>query len=497
VWPEGADASFSKAKYHGKTGICKTTYGPKTIGKTRYDQAFRHVWNNTCWSCPAGYKRTANPDVKSRNACRKAGKTSYTRARKHRKVKFLGKCPKGQFVHTLNQTCYSCPSKYRRSGNPHVAGKNACVRKISAKRVAAKYRGRPPQGLCPAGKFFDPRKGGECWSCPTKWHRTINPVTSTKACASRFTQIFAVDSAAMCKSVIGGLRSGTKGAQKLKKTLDTITGPVLKPVQRAIARAIPPLESPRELDRLLGKIGAAMRQQPAVIKEVARVGTIVQRNPGRLGNIFLDPVLMCEGGRNKINQALIRAGINPNFQSKRASLFDGMLIKSAQAATPRGFHVVSFSSGGRPADKPAGTAITVSVVTNFSGGKFGLFISAPALILATQPGLDFSVGYMYFAKAKWENFDQIGQLGIEVEIGLGNALKTVMGKAGNIPHWPNVAFVTSADPAFFVRPKDNIPGFGFSMNWTWNDDEGKKPLRIRDWIDVSASGDYTHRIAPN
>src|SRR5262249_38541539 len=27
--------------------------------------------------------------------------------------------------------------------------------------------------------FFDPREGGECWSCPVLMHRTIHPVTST------------------------------------------------------------------------------------------------------------------------------------------------------------------------------------------------------------------------------------------------------------------------------------------------------------------------------
>ena len=37
---DSAEAKFSKAKYHGKPGICKTAYGPKKYGKTRYDRAF-------------------------------------------------------------------------------------------------------------------------------------------------------------------------------------------------------------------------------------------------------------------------------------------------------------------------------------------------------------------------------------------------------------------------------------------------------------------------
>jgi hypothetical protein len=44
----------------------------------------------------------------------------------------------------------------------------------------AKRRGKP-QG-CPKGTFFDLRKGGECWSCPKGWNRTIFPVDGDKAC---------------------------------------------------------------------------------------------------------------------------------------------------------------------------------------------------------------------------------------------------------------------------------------------------------------------------
>ena len=493
---DSAEAKFSKAKYHGKPGVCKTAYGPKKFGRTRYDRAFLHVWNKTCWSCPAGYKRTANPNVKGRSACRKAGLTSYAKAKKHRKVKFMRKCPKGQFVHTFNQTCYSCPRRFRRTANPNVAGKRACVRKTRARLAAGKYRGRPPKRLCPKGKFFDLRKGGECWACPTKWHRTINPVTSTKACANKFTQIFAVDSAAMCKSMISGLRAGTKGAQKLQKKLDTITGPVLKSVQRVMSKVIPPLNSPKEVDKMLDKIAAAMRPKQAVMKEVARVATLVKKNPGRIGNILLDPVLMCEGGRNKINKALIRAGLNPNFVSKRAGLLDGFLVKSAHAATPGGFHVVSISFGGRLADKPVGSAITYTIVTNFGGRKLGLFVSSPTLIVATQPGVDFTVGYMYFAKATWENFDGIGQLGIEFEVGLGELLKALMGK-GKVANWPEVSFVASADPAFFVKPKENIPGLGFNVNWTAGGSEGNKPSRIPKVLDLSASVDYSTKLVGN
>jgi hypothetical protein len=35
---------------------------------------------------------------------------------------------------------------------------------------------------CPSGSFFDPRNGGECWSCPDDYNRTGRAVTHAEAC---------------------------------------------------------------------------------------------------------------------------------------------------------------------------------------------------------------------------------------------------------------------------------------------------------------------------
>lgn len=45
----------------------------------------------------------------------------------------------------------------------------------------ATFKGRPSG--CGEGTFFDPRNGGECWSFPDDYNRTLLPVTDTKACA--------------------------------------------------------------------------------------------------------------------------------------------------------------------------------------------------------------------------------------------------------------------------------------------------------------------------
>lgn len=44
---------------------------------------------------------------------------------------------------------------------------------------------------CAAGSFFDPRNGGECWSCPSNYHRTAYAVTDAKACSKLQAETFA------------------------------------------------------------------------------------------------------------------------------------------------------------------------------------------------------------------------------------------------------------------------------------------------------------------
>jgi hypothetical protein len=48
-------------------------------------------------------------------------------------------------------------------------------------KAKAKYEGKFDLS-CPKGSYFDPRNGGECWSCPAKNKRTVFPVNGGKAC---------------------------------------------------------------------------------------------------------------------------------------------------------------------------------------------------------------------------------------------------------------------------------------------------------------------------
>lgn len=112
-------------------------------------------------------------------------------AAEYRPAQMLGKinanlmgCPAGAFWDPRNGgECWSCPAGSKRTLLP-VASNKACL--YPAKRQYA-YAKRLEHNLtiCPSGTFLDPRKGGECWSCPAGYKRTLHPVTDAKACSKR------------------------------------------------------------------------------------------------------------------------------------------------------------------------------------------------------------------------------------------------------------------------------------------------------------------------
>jgi hypothetical protein len=115
------------------------------------------------------------------------------------------KCPKGsegQFW-DRNGTCYSCPDGFERTVFPitPITSPQACS------RPAYVSAARSPDAGCPEGTFLDIGRG-DCWSCPDRWYRTVNPVDSKKACTSTVANIFAVDSTAMCTQFLKALREG-------------------------------------------------------------------------------------------------------------------------------------------------------------------------------------------------------------------------------------------------------------------------------------------------
>lgn len=98
----------------------------------------------------------------------------------------LGNCPSGSFFDIGLWQCWSCPKGYNRS-LAAVDSAQACSRtnnKIVHKYQNAKFMGP----VCPAGSFYDPIRGGECWKCPTGYKRSVFHVNLPTACHRRATE---------------------------------------------------------------------------------------------------------------------------------------------------------------------------------------------------------------------------------------------------------------------------------------------------------------------
>ncbi|MCF3630046.1 ricin-type beta-trefoil lectin domain protein [Thalassospiraceae bacterium LMO-SO8] len=146
----------------------------KFIGKARKDcpgGSFFDIGTWACFQCPSGYQRTAN-SVTEWDACSRDVPDQTARAKYHSRAA----CPSGAFIDPRNGgECWSCPSGYGRT-LAAVDAWDACGAAFKDAK-AATFRGKP----CKTG-WFDPRKGGECWSCPQGFIRTAAAVDQHNAC---------------------------------------------------------------------------------------------------------------------------------------------------------------------------------------------------------------------------------------------------------------------------------------------------------------------------
>jgi hypothetical protein len=165
----GVRIQYSPAIRRGAAASCAARFGAtRTLGA-----AFLHIFNGTCWSCPAGYIRTPNPDVSAPTACARGPQRRVSRATRHRKATGLlhTDCPhgSGQFWHAGDGYCYSCPSGYVRS-TARITSPDACFRLTKPRFAKGTERGRAG---CPAGSF---RNGlfPQCYSCPAGYARSLS-----------------------------------------------------------------------------------------------------------------------------------------------------------------------------------------------------------------------------------------------------------------------------------------------------------------------------------
>ena len=110
-------------------------------------------------------------------------KCEYLPATSHGKAKKI-LCPKGSFLDPRNGgECWKCPSKYGRTIGHGVASDKACSKLFGLLKYEHKKATfvRTVWG-CGRDQIFDPSKKGSCWSCPANYNRSGHPVDGSLAC---------------------------------------------------------------------------------------------------------------------------------------------------------------------------------------------------------------------------------------------------------------------------------------------------------------------------
>lgn len=430
---------FARATPHGKAGCPAGT--------------FLDIGRGDCWSCPKNTKRTVLHAVDSANACEGPASTDYEKADRHGRGTGLLKtdCARGQFWDP-NGYCYTCPRGYDRTVFP-VTGSQACSKPVAAVYARATRAG----DFCPRGSFLDIGRG-DCWSCPDNWYRTVNAVTSARACASKVGNIFAGDTGAMCGQVIAALREGEKGAARFFSSIEKVIAPVMGPVNDGMRRMSDQLRTP-ELDRMIDNLAKSLHPHGDVIDELQRLSVQLDKSGGQLQDLLLNPRLVCEGNLAGLDQRLIALGLRPNLGTRKSGVLDDLLIRNAYAAEKGVYSAFSLTViAGKSGNLKLNFGFTL--VTNFAGTgrvyfSIGLFATTPEL---KEFGV-VSVGVYIFPSATIDDFDGMGALSSELSLGL-------IKKAGRakvlIPDNISISF----DPGFLLNPAGGIssPGYGASKD---------------------------------
>ena len=162
--PPKASRPFRRAAFRGKAFCPKGSFfDPRRGGE--------------CWTCQ-GRTRTALP-VDSLKACVGQRRKLESPAARGKRTKLAWQCKGPWFWDAWRGGyCWRCPKGYKRSVS-HINAKSACTRTLKRRFYRAQF---VTKFGCRRNQFFDPRRGGQCWTCPPGYRRTARPVTSARAC---------------------------------------------------------------------------------------------------------------------------------------------------------------------------------------------------------------------------------------------------------------------------------------------------------------------------
>jgi hypothetical protein len=140
-----------------------------------------HVPTWLAYFCLLAIAPAAVPRVHAQDLTPHCGGHNEPACREHDRAQFWSYygCPPDTFRDPRNGgECWSCPSGYSRTVR-QVTSPKACAVRTRGPFRAATYRGKPRE--CPTGTFRDIGRN-ECWSCDEGYRRTVAPVTSEQAC---------------------------------------------------------------------------------------------------------------------------------------------------------------------------------------------------------------------------------------------------------------------------------------------------------------------------
>lgn len=440
-----------------------------------------------CWSCPSGMKRTVLP-ITGGKACKKKSYKVYKPAKKGKKTAAAWQCKGAWFWDPRKGgRCWSCEG-YKR-GIAKVTSAKACFKKVKARHRKAKY---VKKFGCGKGLHFSLRKGGQCWACPASHKfRTINSIAGPKACTSSFKQVLAADTTAICRKIIVAIDKGSQAFATVTKTVKKVTDPLMAPVRKATSKISSQIKSPKKFEALLSKAMQPLQRHAAAFEELERFSTQAHRHRNKIRAALLNPNLVCENKGKGLIKTLRAAGLAPQ---KRAGWSDGILINNANAATTVGpYWAIALSNSGRSDGMWHGGTMALSYVTNWKNDHRIFFSFGPISYVSTRPGYDVTLSTYYFHRTSINRFDLVDQLGFEIGVGKGKWLDDWLDKKSK--KFPRMIKAVSALPgglSFSMDPLlKNIPGIGTNI-WS-TEDESEKGDGLGP-IDFTGSADVTFQL---
>jgi hypothetical protein len=469
------DLSVGSECWSCPPGFDRTAYGvteddacSQAGGETFEEADFKHAWGcdgdareffdprkgGECWSCPKSKPRRTAYKVTSDKACatkevvgEKLGKASFEH-------KFKGCGGRSFYDPRKGGQCWSCPKGYTRTAFA-VTDAKACAK---PRPGALKPATRVSKFGCEAGEFWDPRNGGECWSCSKGLYRTVNPVDGPRACTDRVLDIFAADTMAFCRNLVGALRKGERGYDDLQKLVTPYIDAVKKPVEKQMDRMTDLVTDMDEVKKLMDDTVGHLDRK--VLDDAKTFAGRVGAAQSKIKDILLDEKLVCDGAPSEVDRRIMALGLTDGISQNFIAIGAGSTFVHPT------YHV-SMNVG-------------LTWVTNLAG-EGGLYASVGLGATSSAEPASSGVGAMFYPNTRLADFGLSPEPGLTLSLGKGPGFDKAAEKIPGLAE--STALVDSIEVGWNWNV-NTLPTLGFSKGLASTSAGGKALL------DVSASGGW-------